>query len=91
MPRTAPAYHEKAVAGVAAAEAFVAEADLTDYDLSVLRTERFAFQPNDDRVNLRLPRSLLAAVKAAARDAGVPYQRFIRQTLEAAALGHETP
>ena len=69
MPRTAPAYHEKAVAGVAAAEAFVAEADLTDYDLSVLRTERFAFQPNDDRVNLRLPRSLL---EAAARDAGVP-------------------
>jgi predicted DNA binding CopG/RHH family protein len=39
------------------AERFVAEADLTEYDLSV---------------------------KAAAASAGIPCQRFIRQTLEAA-------
>lgn len=67
-----------------AAEAFVANADLTQYDLSVLRPVRFEFQPKDERVNMRLPRPLLDAVKAAAAKAGVPYQRFIRQALELA-------
>lgn len=67
-----------------AAEAFVHNADLTQYDLSVLRPVRFEFQPKDERVNMRLPRPLLDAVKAAAAKAGVPYQRFIRQALELA-------
>ena len=66
------------------AERFVAEADLTDYDLSEFRTVRFEFQPKSARVNMRLPKSLLDAVKAAADRAGMPYQRFIRQALEAA-------
>ena len=66
------------------AERFVAEADLTDYDLSEFRTVRFEFQPKSERVNMRLPKSLLDAVKAAADRAGMPYQRFIRQALEAA-------
>jgi predicted DNA binding CopG/RHH family protein len=64
------------------AEAFVANADLTDYDLSGMRMVRFEFQPKDERVNMRLPRPLLDAVKATAAKAGVPYQRFIRQALE---------
>ncbi|HEY2480772.1 MAG TPA: BrnA antitoxin family protein [Caulobacteraceae bacterium] len=66
------------------AEAFVAEADLTDFDLSPMRMTRFEFQPKTERVNMRLPRPLLEAVKASAAKAGVPYQRFIRQTLELA-------
>jgi predicted DNA binding CopG/RHH family protein len=33
---------------------------------------------------MRLPKSLLDAVKAAAAKTGMPYQRFIRQALEAA-------
>ena len=66
------------------AEAFVAQADLTDYDLSAMRPVRFEFQPKDERVNMRLPRPLLDAVKATAARAGVPYQRFIRQALEEA-------
>jgi predicted DNA binding CopG/RHH family protein len=66
------------------AERFVAEADLTEYDLSSMRLVRFEFQPKSERVNMRLPKSLLDAVKAAAAKAGVPYQRFIRQVLEAA-------
>jgi predicted DNA binding CopG/RHH family protein len=45
---------------------------------------RFEFQPKTERVNMRLPRPLLDAVKVAAERAGVPYQRFIRQALEAA-------
>ena len=66
------------------AERFVAEADLTDYDLSEFRMVRFEFQPKSERVNMRLPKALLDAVKATAAKAGIPYQRFIRQTLEAA-------
>jgi predicted DNA binding CopG/RHH family protein len=66
------------------AERFVAEADLTEYDLSEMRLVRFEFQPKSERVNMRLPKSLLDAVRAAAAKAGMPYQRFIRQTLEAA-------
>src|SRR5260370_38324751 len=66
------------------AEEFVANADLTDYDLSELRTVLFEFEPKSERVNMRLPKSLLDAVKASAVKAGVPYQRFIRQVLEPA-------
>jgi predicted DNA binding CopG/RHH family protein len=66
------------------AEEFVANAELTDYDLSDLRTVLFEFQPKTERINMRLPKPLLEAVKASAIKAGVPYQRFIRQVLEAA-------
>jgi predicted DNA binding CopG/RHH family protein len=66
------------------AEVFVAESDLTGYDLSEMRVMRFEFQPKSERVNMRLPKPLLEAVKASAAKAGVPYQRFIRQALEAA-------
>jgi len=37
-----------------AAEDFVATADLTEYDLSVMRPVRFEFQHKDKRVNMRL-------------------------------------
>jgi predicted DNA binding CopG/RHH family protein len=66
------------------AERFVAEADLTEYDLSGLQTVRFEFQPKSERLNLRVPKGLLDAVKAAAASAGIPYQRYVRQALEAA-------
>ena len=61
---------------------FVEKADLTEYDLSAMRPIRFEFQPKSERVNMRLPRQLLDAVRASAAKAGVPYQRFIRQALE---------
>ena len=66
------------------AEDFVATSDLTEYDLSGMRMMRFEFEPKSERVNLRLPRPLLDAVKATAAKAGLPYQRFIRQALETA-------
>jgi predicted DNA binding CopG/RHH family protein len=66
------------------AEEFVAKADLTDYDLSAMGTIHFEFQRKSERVNMRLPRQLLDAVRASAARAGVPYQRFIRQALEEA-------
>lgn len=66
------------------AEDFVARADLTQYDLSGMRPVRFEFQPKSERVNMRLPKPLLEAVKASAARAGMPYQRFIRRVLETA-------
>ena len=66
------------------AEDFVVHSDLTQYDLSGMRMVRFEFQPKDERVNMRLPKPLLEAVKKTAAAAGMPSQRFIRQALEAA-------
>jgi predicted DNA binding CopG/RHH family protein len=67
-----------------AAERFIDTADLSEYDLSAFRPMRFEFAPKDERVNMRLPRELLAAVKAQAKLRGLPYQRYIRETLERA-------
>ena len=67
-----------------AAEDLVEKADLADYDLSDMRMTQFEFQRKGERVNMRLPRQLLNAVRASAAKAHVPYQRFIRQALEAA-------
>lgn len=66
-----------------AAEEFVEQSDLTEYDLSNMRMVQFEFQPKSERINMRLPKPLLDAVKLSAAQAGIPYQRFIRQTLEA--------
>lgn len=68
----------------AAAEKFVADADLAEYDLSGFRPVQFEFERKTAKVNMRLPEALLEAVKASAAARGVPYQRFIRETLERA-------
>jgi predicted DNA binding CopG/RHH family protein len=73
------------------AEEFVSKSDLTEYDLSGGEMMRFEFQPKSERVNMRLPRPLLEAVKAMAAKAGVPYQRFIRQALETAVHPRKGP
>jgi predicted DNA binding CopG/RHH family protein len=73
------------------AEEFVANSGLTEYDLSEGQFTRFEFQPKSERVNMRLPRPLLDAVKASAAKAGVPYQRFIRQALETAVQSRKAP
>ena len=56
-----------------AAADFVEKGDLTEYDLSEMRPIRFEFQAKSERVNMRLPRQLLDAVRASAAKAGVPY------------------
>jgi len=66
------------------AEQFMANTDLTESDFSEFRTVLFEFQPESERVNMRLPKTLLDAVTVSAARAGVPYQRLIRQALEAA-------
>lgn len=67
-----------------AATSFVSRADLTRYDLRALTPARFEFAPKSARLNMRLPEDLLTAVKHAAADRGMPYQRFVRQVLERA-------
>ncbi len=67
----------------AAAEAFL-EKGLSGLDFSQFKPARFEFQAKDAQINMRLPSKLLAAVKARAKSNGIPYQRFIRETLEQA-------
>lgn len=67
-----------------AAERFVDEADLSEYDLSAFKPHSFEFAKKSKQVNMRFPEALLEAVKAKAAAQGMTYQRFIRQTLEAA-------
>jgi predicted DNA binding CopG/RHH family protein len=79
MPRKLPAAKTDAEAA-----SFINNANLTTYDLSAMRPVRFEFSRKEARINMRLPSNLLTAIKVAAARAGVPYQRFIRQTLEEA-------
>jgi predicted DNA binding CopG/RHH family protein len=64
------------------AEQFVAKSDLTKYDLSGAKAVRFEFAHKDAQLNMRLPAALLKAVKARAKERGIPYTRFVRETLE---------
>jgi len=66
------------------AERFVDEVDLTENDLTGFTSVRFEFDKKSAHVNMRLPESLLRAVKAKAQQRGIPYQRFIREAIEQA-------
>ena len=65
------------------AEAFLAQ-DLSDLDFSQFKPTRFEFEKKDEQLNMRVPKSLLDAVKARAKARGIPYTRLIRETLEQA-------
>ena len=71
----------------AEAEEFIDKADLSEYDFSQFKPVRFEFRPKTERVNMRLPAELLQAVRRKAEAEGIPYQRFIRATLERAVAG----
>jgi len=64
-------------------EAFLAR-DLSDLDFSQFKSARFEFEKKDEQINMRIPRGLLEALKARAKARGIPYTRFIRETLERA-------
>jgi predicted DNA binding CopG/RHH family protein len=68
------------------AEAFLAQ-DLSNLDFSQFKPVRFEFEKKDEQINMRVPKPLLAAVKARAKARGIPYTRFIRETLEQALTG----
>ena len=62
-------------------EAFL-DQDLSDLDFDQFKPAPVEFAKKDERINMRLPAALLDAVKAKARERGLPYQRFIREVLE---------
>lgn len=65
------------------AEAFLSQ-DLSDRDFSQFKPVQFEFEKKEEQINMRVPRSLLAALKARAKARGIPYTRLIRETLERA-------
>ena len=72
-----------------AAERFTDEADLSEYDLSGFQPVEFEFQPKDTRLELRLPRDQLAALKLAAKRQGIPHTRLVRKFIEDGMRGLE--
>jgi predicted DNA binding CopG/RHH family protein len=64
------------------AERFVEEADLTGYDFSEMVPMPFEFEPKTAQINMRVPQTLLDAVKERAKRRGIPYTRFIRELME---------
>ena len=68
------------------AEAFL-EQDLSGLDFSAFRAPSWEAERKSARVNMRLPESLIQAVKARAAERGIPYQRLIREALERAVRG----
>lgn len=65
-----------------AAEAFVAEADLTAYDWSLIEPLHHEFDEKSARVTMRMPERQLAAIKAEAERRGMKYQRLMRELLD---------
>ena len=66
----------------AAAENFVASTDLSKFDLSGFKPMKFEIEAKSAALNLRLPQSLLDAVKIRAKAKGIPYTRYVRMLLE---------
>ncbi len=59
--------------------------DLSDYITRENLTEMtFEFEPKEKVVNLRVSAGLLDEIKKAAQKRKMPYQKYIRQTLELA-------
>ena len=65
------------------ADAFLAQ-DLSDLDYTEFKPLTWESEPKTARVNMRLPESLVRAVKARAAERGIPYQRLIREAIERA-------
>lgn len=65
-----------------AAEAFVEQADLSQYDWSAAEPVHYEFEKKAAALNMRIPQSLLDAVKAKAAAKGVPFTRYVRLLIE---------
>lgn len=61
---------------------FVADADLSQYDWGAIEVISHEFENKTARVNMRLPESQLAQIKAEAKKRGIKYQRFMRELME---------
>lgn len=67
----------------AEAEAFIDEADLSEYDFSqMVPIESLELRKKDARLELRLSQHQLDALKSAAKEQGIPYTRLARLIIE---------
>lgn len=64
------------------AEDFLETADLSEFDLSSMKPVRFELSAKDERLTIRLPKTLLDRLKLEAKKLNIPYGRYIRMTLE---------
>ena len=64
------------------AERFVETADLSEYDFSEMVPMPFEFEPKTAQINMRVPQSLLEALKERAKRRSIPYTRLIRELME---------
>lgn len=67
----------------AEAEAFL-DQDLSNLDFTQFRPATWERDPKTARINMRVPQSLMDALKARAAERGIPYQRLIREAIERA-------
>ena len=78
MKKKLPAFKTDEEAG-----RFLDRKDLSDYiNVENMVPAHFEFERKTKSLTMRIPAALLEAVKARAAHQGIPYQRFIRQTLE---------
>ena len=66
-----------------ASEGFL-DRDLAGLDFSQFKPVRFEFEKKEAWLNMRLPEAMMRALKENAKSRGIPYQKFIRETLEQA-------
>jgi predicted DNA binding CopG/RHH family protein len=69
------------------ADEWLTNADLSEYDLSDAKIVTFELAPKNAAISLRLPESLLNAMRAKAVQSGIPMQRLVRAAIEAFLLG----
>ena len=50
--------------------------------MSGFKPMRFEFEKKTKQINMRMPESLVDALKARAKERNIPYQRFIREAVE---------
>ncbi len=65
-----------------AAERFVAEADLTEYDWSLAEPVSYEFPEKVARVLMQMPERQFEAIKSEAARRGIEYHRFMRELLD---------
>lgn len=65
-----------------AAKEFVANSDLSEFNWNAAEPVNYEIEDKSARVNMRLPESQLAEIKAEAERRGVKYQRFMRELMD---------
>jgi len=65
------------------AEAFL-DQDLSNLDFTQFKPLDWERLPKTARITMRVPEALLTALKARAKERGIPYQRLVREAIEKA-------